>query len=50
MKLLLACVVFLATSAWSVVGLWYSSLQFEKDYLNIDTVKTPDVDTMYVRS
>ena len=50
MKLLLACVVFFTASAWSVVGLWYSSLQFEKDYLNIDTVKTPDVDTMYVRS
>ena len=50
MKPILLCIVFLAGSAWSVVGLWYSSLQFQKDYLNIDTVKTPDVDTMYVRS
>ena len=50
MKLLLACVVFFTASAWSVVGLWNTSLQFEKNYLNIDTVKTPDVDTMYVRS
>jgi hypothetical protein len=49
MKLLLACVVFFTASAWSVVGLWNTSLQFEKNYLNIDTVKTPNVDTLYLR-
>jgi len=48
MKLISVCVLLLAASAWSAVGVWWTNLQFEKGYLNIDTSKVPAVDTLYV--
>ena len=48
MKQLLACIVFLAASAWSFFGLQWTSLQFEKGYLNIDTTRTCNVDPSYI--
>ena len=48
MKLLLACVVFLAASAWSNIFSIDAGISFEKGYLDIDTTKTCNVDTSYI--
>ncbi len=48
MKLLLACIVFLAASAWSSVNLIWTEFQFEKGYLEVDTAKICNVDTTYI--
>ena len=48
MKLLLACVVFLAALAWSSVNLVWTKFQFQKGYLEIDSAKICNVDTTYV--
>jgi hypothetical protein len=48
MKQFLACVAFLAASAWSAIGLQWTKLNFDNGSLNIDTTKTIDVDTSYV--
>ena len=48
MKLLLACVVFLAASAWSNIFSIDAGISFENGYLNIDTTKTCNVDTSYI--
>ena len=48
MKLLLACVVFLAASAWSDVNLIWTEFQFEKGYMEVDTAKICNVDTTYI--
>ena len=48
MKLLLACVVFLAALAWSNIFSIDAGISFEKGYLEIDTTKTCNVDTSYI--
>lgn len=48
MKLLLACVVFLAALAWSNIFSIDAGISFENGYLNIDTTKTCNVDTSYI--
>jgi hypothetical protein len=48
MKLLLACIVFLAASAWSNIFSIDAGISFENGYLNIDTTKTCNVDTSYI--
>ena len=48
MKTVLACVFFLAVSAWSAVGDQWTELVFQKDFLDIDTTVNPNVDTVYV--
>lgn len=48
MKLLLACIVFLAASAWSSVNFIWTEFQFEKGYLEVDTAKICNVDTTYI--
>ena len=48
MKAVLACVVFLAVSAWSSVNLIWTEFQFEKGYLEVDTAKICNVDTTYI--
>ena len=48
MKLLLACIVFLAASAWSNIFSIDAGISFEKGYLEIDTTKTCNVDTSYI--
>ena len=48
MKAVLACVVFLAASAWSDVNLIWTQFQFEKGYLEVDTAKICNVDTTYI--
>ena len=48
MKAVLACVVFLAVSAWSNVNLIWTEFQFEKGYLEVDTAKICNVDTTYI--
>ena len=48
MKHFLACVAFLAASAWSAIGLQWTKLNFDNGSLNIDTTKTVDVDTSYI--
>ena len=44
----LACVVFLAASAWSNIFSIDAGISFEKGYLDIDTTKTCNVDTSYI--
>ena len=48
MKLLLACVTFLAAFAWSNIFSIDAGISFEKGYLDIDTTKTCNVDTSYI--
>ena len=48
MKLLFACIAFLAAFAWSNVNLVWTSFQFQKGYLEIDSAKVCNVDTTYV--
>ena len=48
MKAVLACVVFLAVSAWSSVNFIWTEFQFEKGYLDGDTAKICNVDTTYI--
>ena len=50
MKLVFACVLFLAVLAWSNIFSIQGSISFEKGYLNIDTTKTCNVDTSYIIS
>ncbi len=48
MKQLLACVAFLAASAWSNPSILGTQLQFEDGYLNIDATKSCNVDTTFI--
>jgi len=49
MKLVFACVAFLAALAWSsIFNTPGGGFVFEKGYLNIDTTKTCNVDTSYI--
>ena len=48
MKPILLCIVFLAASAWSAIGLQWTKLNFDNGCLNIDTAKTVGIDTSYI--
>ncbi len=48
MKFVFACILFLAVLAWSNVNLVWTSFQFQKGYLEIDSAKVCNVDTTYV--
>lgn len=50
MKQILFCIMILAASGWSVVGLWSSSLRFEQGYLSIDSTKIPAMDSTLYKS
>ena len=41
------CILFAVASSWAFFGGW-TSLQFYKGYLDIDTTKTCNVDTTYI--
>lgn len=48
MRTVLLCVFLAVVSSWAFFGNRWTSLQFQKDYLDIDTTKTCNVDTTYI--